>query len=121
MSTWTPLWPINGNDAHVRISVTDVGRDLARSCPESRALKARPEVWPVSPFVPRRYSRYTAFTLGVIRDAVLAIEGGDIPDDADLHALASAAVAWVIEHGDVKGEVPEAARRWIVHAVASIC
>ena len=73
----------------------------SRHCPEHRALKARPSVWPVTPFVDRRYPKYVTFLIGVVRDAILAVERGDVPA-ADMEPWSSVsprAVAHVITHG----------------------
>ena len=116
---WSPPWPITGNPGHVRVSVSLLGDSGERHCPEHRALKSRPGVWPQTPFTTRRNARYATFLIGVIRDAVLAVEQGDVPADPlePWRGVAVRSLDHVLAAGLVKGEVPEAARRWVRHAI----
>jgi PD-(D/E)XK nuclease superfamily len=117
--SWSSPWPVTGDVDHIRVSVTMVDQAGHRHCASNRALRARPSAFPVTPFTERRYPRFARFVLGLVRDAIVRAESDAVPAaDAESRAsVAARAVEQVLEHGAVKGDVPEAARRWMRHGV----
>jgi hypothetical protein len=119
VTAWAPTWPYQGNMGHLRITASLLGKARPRACPEYLAAKTHPEVWPVQPWVDRRYSRYDTFPLGMVLEAVRLVESGDVSSAAEepWSSIALRAVDASVVAGVANGDVHPAARVWAAHAV----
>jgi hypothetical protein len=121
--SWQPAWEVNGDLGHVRVSPTVLGTPLAGACLEQLALKTHPQVFPRDQtYRPLRFDRWDTFPLGLVRDAVTAVDHGDVAASGTepLSAVAERAVAHAIATLDPAKDVPAAARSWAVRATENL-
>lgn len=121
--SWQPAWEVNGDLGHVRMSPTVLGTPLAGACLEQLALKTHPQVFPRDQvYRPPRFDRWDTVPIGLVRNAVTAVDHGDVAatDTEPLAAVAHRAVTHAIATLDPAKDVPAAARNWAVRATENL-